>query len=267
MADYFETDEVTRGFDSRIVRRILGYLRPYRLAAALVLASLAVGTAGELALPVIVRRVVDRALMPGWYAVEPAAAATSAGRALLGGGKYRELAGELYLPSSRLASLTGAERRDLEGSGLLDPAPRYLFAVNPADAAQAAAMRERASELVVDGGWAAISVKALRSLPAASARSFRRADAAYLDASALILVAALLVTLVAAFVQTFSANLVGQRIMKDLRMELFRRVTTRSLAFLSRQSVGRLVTRMTSDVETINQFFTDVVAAFLKDAS
>jgi len=267
VADYFETDEVTRGFDSRIVRRILGYLRPYRLAAALVLASLAVGTAGELALPVIVRRVVDRALMPGWYAVEPAAAATSAGRALLGGGKYRELAGELYLPSSRLASLTGAERRDLEGSGLLDPAPRYLFAVNPADAAQAAAMRERASELVVDGGWAAISVKALRSLPAASARSFRRADAAYLDASALILVAALLVTLVAAFVQTFSANLVGQRIMKDLRMELFRRVTTRSLAFLSRQSVGRLVTRMTSDVETINQFFTDVVAAFLKDAS
>jgi ATP-binding cassette subfamily B protein len=39
------------------------------------------------------------------------------------------------------------------------------------------------------------------------------------------------------------------------------------LAFLSRHPVGRLVTRMTSDVETINDFFTSVLISFLKDVS
>ncbi len=65
----------------------------------------------------------------------------------------------------------------------------------------------------------------------------------------------------------YLSNLLGLKIMKDLRMQLYRHVLTRSFAFLSRQPVGRLVTRLTSDVETINQFFTDVLSAFIKDFS
>jgi len=267
MGDYFEADEVTRDFDPRIARRIFGYLRPYRLAAAVVLLTLALGTAGELALPVIVRRVVDHALMDSWYAVDPRVATAPAGRTLAIDAADRRLAGKAYLPSARLSALTGAERRELEDAGLIDPAPRYLFAIDPSDSAQARTIAANASVVIEDGGYASIPVDRLRSLGAAQARSLRQADTAYLASNAALLVAALVIVLVTAFVQTFLANLVGQRIMKDLRMELFSRVTTRSLAFLSRQPVGRLVTRMTSDVETINQFFTDVVAAFLKDAS
>jgi len=55
--------------------------------------------------------------------------------------------------------------------------------------------------------------------------------------------------------------------MKDLRLDLFRKTAGQSLAFLGRHPVGRLVTRMTSDVETINEFFTSVVVAFMKDLS
>jgi ATP-binding cassette subfamily B protein len=267
VADYFETDEVTRGFDSRIARRILGYLKPYKLAAAIVLLTLVVGTAGELVLPVIVRRVVDHALMPSWYEFDPRASDTPVGRELLGGAAYRELGGSLYLPSDCLSAITGAERHDLERAGILDPTPRYLFAVNPSDPVQAATLKANATALIRGEGYASIPLDLLHGLAAKEALSLRGGDAAYLASNAKLLVAALLVVLLAAFVQTFAANLVGQRIMKDLRMELFTRITTRSLAFLSRQPVGRLVTRMTSDVETINQFFTDVVAAFLKDAS
>jgi ATP-binding cassette subfamily B protein len=55
--------------------------------------------------------------------------------------------------------------------------------------------------------------------------------------------------------------------MKDIRLELFQKTVYQSTAFLNRNPVGRLVTRLTSDVETINEFFTSVLGAFLKDLS
>ncbi|HTX72442.1 MAG TPA: ABC transporter ATP-binding protein [Rectinemataceae bacterium] len=267
MGDYFERDEVTRDFDSGIARRILGYLKPYRAAVALVLVTLVLGTAGELALPVVVRHVVDRALMPSWYAMDPRALTLPEGRRLEPTAADPRIAGKVYLPSSRFAALTAVERGRLGAQGLLDTTPRYVLRIDPSDAAQAATLAAVSADLERDGAWASITLDRLHRLGSREAASLRKADAAILSSSAAFLAVALVLVLVASFLQTFGSNLVGQRIMKVLRMELFTRVTTRSLAFLSRQPVGRLVTRMTSDVETINQFFTDVVAAFLKDAS
>jgi ATP-binding cassette subfamily B protein len=55
--------------------------------------------------------------------------------------------------------------------------------------------------------------------------------------------------------------------MKDIRLALFKKTASQSTAFLSRHPVGRLVTRLSGDVETINEFFTSVLSAFLKDLS
>ena len=77
----------------------------------------------------------------------------------------------------------------------------------------------------------------------------------------------LVIVLLSTFLQTWTTSLIGQRVMKDLRMDLFRHTTGQSLSFLSRQPVGRLVTRLTSDIETINEFFTSVVVSFVKDIS
>jgi ATP-binding cassette subfamily B protein len=69
------------------------------------------------------------------------------------------------------------------------------------------------------------------------------------------------------FVQTWNTNLIGQRVMKDIRLALFKKTASQATDFLSRHPVGRIVTRLTGDVETINEFFTSVVVAFLKDLS
>jgi ATP-binding cassette subfamily B protein len=55
--------------------------------------------------------------------------------------------------------------------------------------------------------------------------------------------------------------------MKDMRLGLFSKTISQSTDFLSRHPVGRLVTRLTSDVETMDEFFTTVIVAFLKDIS
>ncbi len=269
MADFFESDEVTKGYDSRIVARIMGYLKPYALLAGLAVLALVIGTAGELYAPVLVKRTVDDALMVSWFAVDPRVAEGPHGQALALTPDDPVVGGRVYLKASRLGRLSRTERAALEREGLLDPVPCYLADIGPGDkvAREAAERAAARGKLVLDGRTGVIPLAELKSLPAADARALRARDARIVSANVLLLFVALAAVLAAAFVQTVVSNLIGQRVMKDLRMELFRHTSTRSLAFLSRQPVGRLVTRMTSDVETINQFFTDVVSAFLKDAT
>ena len=66
----------------------------------------------------------------------------------------------------------------------------------------------------------------------------------------------LLVACSARYGQTLALNLAGQRAMHDLRLELFRRVERQSLAFFDRRPVGALITRLTNDVEALNEFLT-----------
>lgn len=262
MSDYFETDVVTKDYDSRIMRRLLSYLKPYKLAVAVALVALAISTTGELIVPVIVKRIVDNALMPSWYAADP----RISGELELSGAEP-EIAGKTYVPAASLSAVSGARRRELESSGLLDQAPVYVVDLVSGGEPAAKVVAANASSFIANGRYAAIHIDELRRLAAKQARSLRGRDVIFVAHNASVLLVALVAVLAATFVQIFAASLVGQRIMKDMRMQLFRHVTTRSLSFLSRQPVGRLVTRMTGDVETINQFFTDVVAAFLKDAS
>ncbi|NUO38139.1 MAG: ABC transporter ATP-binding protein [Gemmatimonadaceae bacterium] len=65
--------------------------------------------------------------------------------------------------------------------------------------------------------------------------------------------------------ETMLTALLGQRIMRDLRQQLFEHVQRLSIAFYDRTPVGRLVTRVTSDVESLNELFTAGVVAGLGD--
>ena len=67
------------------------------------------------------------------------------------------------------------------------------------------------------------------------------------------------------FIQTLTVNLMTQAVMKDMRLGLFKKTLSQSTGYLSRHPVGRIVTRLTSDVQTMDEFFTTVLAAFLKD--
>ncbi|HHU36312.1 MAG TPA: ABC transporter ATP-binding protein, partial [Treponema sp.] len=115
--------------------------------------------------------------------------------------------------------------------------------------------------------WASLPVADLKNLSASDAKIIRISDYATIKANVRILLFSLVAVLAAVFSQIYFSSLIGQKIMKDLRTELFGHTASQSLSFLSRQPVGRIVTRLTSDVETISQFFTDVFGAFLKDAS
>lgn len=67
------------------------------------------------------------------------------------------------------------------------------------------------------------------------------------------------------FYQIYITNWVGQKVMFDLRSQLFDKLSQLSIAFFDRNPVGRIMTRISSDVEVLNQMFTQGVVAIFGD--
>ncbi|HET9039573.1 MAG TPA: ABC transporter ATP-binding protein [Gemmatimonadales bacterium] len=79
-----------------------------------------------------------------------------------------------------------------------------------------------------------------------------------------------LATLAADFVVEYGGTLltsyIGQRVMYDLRMQIFGHLQRLSIGYFDRNPVGRLMTRVTSDVETLNELFSSGVVTIFGDA-
>ena len=67
------------------------------------------------------------------------------------------------------------------------------------------------------------------------------------------------------FLQTLVMNYTGQRVMRDLRKEIFGHLQKLDIRFYDRNPLGRLVTRVTADVDTLNEMFTSGVVAVFGD--
>src|SRR6202162_3659511 len=75
----------------------------------------------------------------------------------------------------------------------------------------------------------------------------------------------LLLTFVFEFLQTYFMQWTGQKVMFDLRSQIFRHLQRMDIGFYDKNPVGRLVTRVTSDVDALNEMFTSGVVSIFKD--
>ena len=82
---------------------------------------------------------------------------------------------------------------------------------------------------------------------------------------ALVYLIVLLTSFLLEYLQTWKMQMVGQRIMYDLRMQLYAHLQRLDLRFYDRNPVGRLMTRVTSDVDVLNELFTGGVIAVFGD--
>jgi ATP-binding cassette subfamily B multidrug efflux pump len=86
-----------------------------------------------------------------------------------------------------------------------------------------------------------------------------------LNTLALIYLAVLTIAFAAEYTQTWTMQLTGQRIMFDLRMSIYGHLQRLDLKFYDRNPVGRLMTRVTSDVDVLNDLFTSGVVTVFGD--
>lgn len=86
----------------------------------------------------------------------------------------------------------------------------------------------------------------------------------------LLMFGALFIEVLFQFLFVFYANWLGQKVVKDLRVDLFRKIIHFKMAYFDTTAVGRLVTRSVNDIETIASIFSQglfmIIADFLKMA-
>ncbi|HEV2135685.1 MAG TPA: ABC transporter ATP-binding protein [Terracidiphilus sp.] len=96
-----------------------------------------------------------------------------------------------------------------------------------------------------------------RRLPANAVNGITELGAIYLGA--------LIIAYFFEFIQTYLMQWTGQKLMFDLRRDIFRHMQNLDVGFFDKHPVGRLVTRLTSDVDAINDMFTAGVLAIVDD--
>jgi ATP-binding cassette, subfamily B, multidrug efflux pump len=82
---------------------------------------------------------------------------------------------------------------------------------------------------------------------------------------AIVYFISLLLTLGIGYFQDVLLNTIGQRVMFDLRDQIFNKLQTVELAFYDKNPVGRLITRLTTDVDSLNELFTSGLVEVLGD--
>ena len=90
-------------------------------------------------------------------------------------------------------------------------------------------------------------------------------DAGAVREAALLFGAALAIQFACNYGETVLTGLLGQNVMRDMRRDIFAHLQRLSIPFYDRNPVGRLITRVTSDVEALNELFTSGVVAGLGD--
>jgi ATP-binding cassette subfamily B multidrug efflux pump len=96
-------------------------------------------------------------------------------------------------------------------------------------------------------------------------RYIAKGDAQGLARVALLYLLALVAAFAVRFLQTYIMQMAGQWIMQDMRREIFGHLQRLHVAYYDRHPVGRLMTRVTTDVDAVNELFTSGVVTVFGD--
>jgi len=117
----------------------------------------------------------------------------------------------------------------------------------------------------VEGSFALISFRNLNKLDKNDLTILRKRDLSGITFITAVFLAIVIFNFVLNIVQVLIMEYAGQMIMHDLRVQLFKHIQSLSVAFFTRNPVGRLVTRVTNDIQNMHELFTSVIAFVFKD--
>jgi ATP-binding cassette subfamily B multidrug efflux pump len=150
------------------------------------------------------------------------------------------------------------------GRDVADSNVRYLRA-DLADAKVEAIVQKNADIFKRYESFALVKLDDLEQLEKKELAVLRRSDLAGVSMIAAYFLVIVLVTFVLNFVQVMVMEYVGQMIMHNLRVRLFEHIQSLSVAFFTHNPVGRLVTRVTNDIQNMHELFTSVIVFIFKD--
>lgn len=254
MSDHFQGDEILgKAFDAQLMRRLIRFLKPYRVLFV-VCVLLTIGLAGiQLVIPYFTKTAIDSFMTLPHSIVQLPEAPEEGFPIDLGNGEYLV----------ETLNVSPESRRKWEEADLLS-VERYIFIPNGSEQAE---YPDRFPDVFTEipGGWIA-SDKDLGLLPINDLEALRGTSIAGIIRLAMMFLMALLAQFIFGVLQVYLLQYTGQRVMYDMRQEIFAHVLRLPLKFFDHAPVGRLVTRVTSDVQAINEMFTSMLVNLFRDA-
>jgi ATP-binding cassette subfamily B protein len=140
-----------------------------------------------------------------------------------------------------------------------------ILRFNLADSKIKAIVQKYSNYFKIDGFSALIGFDDLKQLDKKDVTVLRQKDLNGVRRITVVFLVIILATFVLDFIQVMIMEYTGQMIMHDLRVRLFEHIQSLSIAFFTRNPVGRLVTRVTNDIQNMHELFTSVIAFVFKD--
>ncbi len=223
---YFEEEHLSQGYDLKILSRLWPYVRPYLLVLIGSLFCVGIITFSELALPYMTKIAIDSYIIPQT--------------------KNEQSLKDIHQESSQKRYLS------LTSDQTAKPAIEAIIKKHPD-------IFEQNKEHI------RISYSLLDQLTEKELRLLRSKDISGINKIVLIFLVIIVVNFGTQFGQKLMMEYMGQNIIHDLRMHLFDHTQSLSLTFFNRQPLGRLVTRLTNDIQNMYEFFTNFLTFFIKD--
>ena len=274
MTTPFEEDAPSPGgiLNREVMRLLFSYLLRYRRYLLLAFFFVAFITGSRLLVPYLSGFIIDHFLIKKGFtvSVENAPALRTVFPAL-GGQIRRGVALDdktSFLFQQQLSHFSASEIERLKRDGLLSK-QKWVLVESPKFIGGA---REKLSECIRGGevkpyanGRYLFSDAAISRFSGAELIALRSGDWHNVLAYALIVVGLFLVQFVASYLQIIALMKLSQYAMRDLRLDLYRHLLSLELSYFDQNPVGRLMNRVSNDIETLNDMFSSVLVTLFQD--
>jgi len=258
-----EEGKLGKPYDLRLLLRLIHYAFPYNRRIFLALLLTVLITLLDLALPYLSKIAIDRYILAYSSAVRLSAPLREELAQTLDTRLRESRDGSSgFIAQEDMRKLDPAWVRQWREQGVLLEEPYYR--IEPGSEASLPDEALQQAVRLKDGAMA-IPAEALKSLAPKALLEARAKDVRGLGLIALVLIVFLLFSFWLGYGEYYLMEGVGQRIMQDIRLQLFERMQSQAVRFFDRHPVGRLVTRVTNDIENLNEMFKSVMVTVFKD--
>ncbi len=264
---YMEEGKLGKAYDLKLMARLGVFLRPHWVLMTLSLLFVLIMAALDLFIPYLTKEAIDRyivisareVILKGDGSPQEERFLSQVRKDLI----PKKEKGKFLLPPELLRSMDRKEVALFQKYGLLSENRYYLF--TPQSPKEEELIKKYPSAFERSGSHCFISFERLKDLKKEDLFILRGKDVTGVLHIALLVVLVLIANFGLNFFQVYAMEVAGQRMMHDLRMTVFSRLQNLSVSFFDKNPVGRLVTRLTNDIQNVHEMFTSVLVNLLKD--
>ena len=264
---YSEEGQLGKPYNLKLLRRLATYAFPYKKTVFAGLLFSILITLFDLASPYLTKIAIDRYILSSWYRIDPEKATISRDRNFLNKASVTFLfriktSSWLFISNENLKKIDPAELQRLrveKNSSIRKVLPVQCRKTGPhSGVVQKTLLR-------MDDGFDMIPYNLLESLPEKDRIKIRNGDLTGVAVLAALFFFLLLLSIGFGYGEYYLLEYGGQRIMLDIRLELFKKMQSQAVRFFDKHPVGRLVTRVSNDIENLNEMFKSVLITIFKD--